>query len=261
MNDIHGNKIKVDGRDINYYKVGQGEPLVVLHGGGGDARTWMKNMKALADDYTVYVPDLPGYGGSQPLDGDYYIPELTGFVDSFSYNLGLESFHLMGHSLGGGVALSYALESPHKIRKLVLVSSLCLGREIALWVRLLSIPALLRSIGSVVLAVLRSIKWLVKALLIPVQFVMPFSSASVNLGGSVTTFKEQTLVLVNRLSEIMMPTLLVWGAKDTIVPVRHAYAAAKLIPDCQLKVFEECGHNVHRDEIDEFSRLLTGFLG
>ena len=90
---------------------------------------------------------------------------------------------------------------------------------------------------------------------------VPISQTSVNLGSSITTFKEQTLVLANRLSELMMPTLVVWGAKDEIVPVRQAYAAAQVIPDCQLKVFEDCGHNVHRDEIHEFSRLLTGFLG
>jgi pimeloyl-ACP methyl ester carboxylesterase len=261
MEDILSNKIKVDGLDVHYYMAGQGDPLVVLHGGGGDARTWLKNISALSDNYTVYAPDLPGYGGSQPLDGTYYIPELTEFVDNFSDNLGLENFHLIGHSLGGGIALNYALEFPRKIRKLVLVSSLCLGREIALWVRLLSIPALLRSAGSIIIAVLRAIKWLVKTLLAPVEFVMPFSPASVSLGGSVTTFKEQTLVLASRLSEIMMPTLLVWGAKDPIVPVRHAYAAAQLIPDCQLKVFVDRGHNVHRDEIKQFSHLLTGFLG
>ncbi len=261
MSNIRSHKIKIDGLDIHYYRAGQGDPLVVLHGGGGDARTWLNNIEVLSNNYAVYAPDLPGYGGSQPLNGDYYIPELAEFVESFSDNLGLESFHLVGHSLGGGVALNYALESPHKIKKLVLVSSLCLGREIALWVRLLSIPALLRSIGTIIMAVLRAIKWLVKKLLAPVEFVMPFSPASVNLGGSVTTFKEQTLVLANRLSEIMVPTLLVWGARDPIVPVRHAYAAAQLIPDCQLKVFEDRGHNVHRDEVNEFSRLLASFLG
>ena len=259
MGNIDSKNIKVNGRDIHYLTAGQGDPLVVIHGGAGGAETWKKNIAALCDNYTVYAPDLPGYGGSQPLAGDYYIPELTEFVDSFSDNLGLESFHLMGHSLGGGVALNYALKSPHKIRKLVLISSLCLGREIALWVRLLSIPA--KSIGEAIVAVLKTVKWLVKTLLIPVEFVMPLSLASVNLGVSVTTIKEQTLVLANRLSEIVAPTLLVWGAKDPIVPVSHAYAAAQLIPDCQLKVFQGRGHNVHRDEIGEFSRLLTGFLG
>lgn len=261
MKDIRSKKTKVGGLDVHYFTAGQGDPLVVIHGGGGDARTWLNNIAALSENYTVYAPDLPGYGGSQPLDGDYFIPELTDFMDGFSDSLGLDKFHLMGHSLGGGIALNYALESPHKIKKLVLVSSLCLGREIALWVRLLSTPAFIRSIGAIVMAVLRAIKWLVKKLLAPVEFVMPFSQASMNLGGSITTFKEQTLVLASRLSEIMMPTLLVWGDRDPIVPVRQAYAAAQVIPNCQLKVFENRGHNVHRDELQQFSRVLAGFLG
>ena len=261
MNNIKNKKLMVDGLDVNYYTAGQGEPLVVLHGGSGDARTWGHNIEVLSEKYTVYAPDLPGYGASQPLDGDYFIPELAGFVNGFSDNLGIDRFHLVGHSLGGGVALNYALEFPHKIKKLVLVSSLCLGREIALWVRLLSVPALLRSLGTLTVAVLRSIKWLIKMFMEQVEFIMPLSPASMIIGGSITTIKEQTLVLANRLSEIVMPTLLVWGAKDPIVPVRHAYAAVQVIPDCQLKVFENRGHNVHRDELQQFSSILSGFLG
>jgi pimeloyl-ACP methyl ester carboxylesterase len=261
MNEIQRQTIKVDGLDVNYYTSGQGEPIVVIHGGGGDARTWWNNIAELAEKYTVYAPDLPGYGGSQPLDGDYFIPELSDFVDRFARSLGLEEFHLVGHSLGGGIALDYALKSPHKIKKLVLVSSLCLGREIAFWVRLLSIPALLRFLGSAVMGVFKGITWVIKTLLIPVEFIIPLSPASMIIGGSITTFKEQTLVLAHRLSEVVMPTLLVWGAKDPIVPVRHAYTSAQVIPDCQVKVFEKRGHNVHRDELKQFSSILTGFLG
>lgn len=259
MHNISSQKIKINGREIHYYTAGEGDPLLVIHGGGGDARTWLDNMAVLSDRYKVYIPDLPGYGQSQPLDGAYYIPELAAFVASFSDNLGLESFHLIGHSLGGGVALNFALKFPNKIKKLVLVSSLCLGREIAFWVRLMSLPA--KAIGSALLMLLRGVKWLVKALLLPVEFVIPLSETSVNLGSSITTFKEQTLVLADRLSELMMPTLVVWGARDPVVPVQQAYAAARLIPDCQLKIFDNRGHSVYRDEVAEFSRLLTGFLG
>jgi len=261
MNNIQSKNISIGGLDVHYYTAGSGEPLVVIHGGGGDARTWLNNIDVLSKNYTVFAPDLPGYGGSQPLDGSYYIPELATFVDNFSDSLGLDNFHLVGHSLGGGISLNYALEFPHKIKKLVLVSSLCLGREIALWVRLLSIPALLRSIGYIVISVLNGIKWIVKTMMAPMEFIIPLSPASVLIGGSVTSLKEQTLVLANRLSEIVMPTLLVWGAKDPIVPVQHAYAAAQVIPDCRLEVFENRGHNVHRDEVQKFSSVLNGFLG
>jgi pimeloyl-ACP methyl ester carboxylesterase len=260
MNEIQGKNIKVDGRDVHYYTAGRGEPLIVIHGGGGDARTWRDNIIELAEKYTVYAPDLPGYGGSQALDGNYYIPELSRFLGSFASNLGLEKFHLVGHSLGGGVALDYALKSPQKIKKLVLVSSLCLGREIAFWVRLFSIPAFLRSVGMLTISILRSIKWLAERLN-PAGFIMPLSPASMTVGGNITTFKQQSLVLENRLSEVAVPTLVVWGSRDPIVPVRHAYQAAKVIPDCRVKVFENRGHNVHRDALEEFSSTLSGFLG
>jgi len=261
LNRIHSKKVKVGELDIHYLTGGQGDPLVVIHGGSDGARAWKKNVEALSENYTVYVPDLPGFGRSQPIDGDYYIPELVEFVDEFSHNLGLESFHLMGHSLGGGVALSYALRFPHKLKKLVLVSSLCLGREIALWVRLLSTPAICRAIGKVALAVLRGVKWVADLLLAPVEFIIPISSTSIHLGSNLTTLKEQATVLLHRLSEIMVPTLVVWGAKDPILPVEQAYAAAELIPDCQVKVFEDCGHSVYRDKVQEFSQTLTKFLG
>lgn len=257
---IESKIIQVNGLDVHYYTAGTGEPLVVIHGGGGDARTWWHNIIELAEKYTVYAPDLPGYGGSQPLVGEYFIPELSEFVERFAASLGLDKFHLVGHSLGGGVALNYALRAPHRIKKLVLISSLCLGREIALWVRLLSVPAMLRIVGSIVMGMFDFITWIIKTLLLPVEFIVPLSRASVAIGGSITTIKEQTLVLAHRLSEIEFPTLLVWGARDPIVPVRHAYAAAQVIPDCQVKVFKNRGHNVHRDELEQFSHIVRGFL-
>jgi pimeloyl-ACP methyl ester carboxylesterase len=257
--EIKRETIKIDGRDINYYRAGCGEPLVVVHGGAGDARSWWKNIVELAEKYTVYAPDLPGYGGSDALEGSYYIPELTDFIGKFTTRLGLEKFYLIGHSMGGGIALNYTLGSPGKVRKLVLVSSLCLGREISFWVRLFSIPAIIKSVGAMVPTILKSVKWMLNYLN-PANFIMPLSPAVVTIGGNMTTFKQQSLVLENRLAEIHIPTLLVWGDRDPIVPVKHAYQAAKAIPDCKVKVFKKRGHNVHREELEQFSNLITGFL-
>ncbi len=258
--NIETKLVKVNNRDVRYYQAGKGAPLVVIHGGGGDARTWYKNIEELARTYTVYAPDLPGYGGSTRLDGDYFIPELTRFLDRFTRKLKLEQFYLVGHSLGGGIALNYALEFPTKIKKLVLVSSLCLGREIAFWVRLLSIPAILKGAGALVLGSLNAIKWMVE-LLNPAGYIMPMSPASVYVGGAISTFKQQSLVLKERLAEVTVPTLLVWGEKDPIVPVKHAFQAAGVIPHCQVKVFSEVGHDVHRDELQGFSHAVRKFLG
>jgi len=258
---IHSRKIKVNGCDIHYVTAGKGDPVIVIHGGAGGARGWMKNLIDLANNYTVYVPDLPGFGRSQPLEGDYYIPELVEFVDEFSQNMGLKEFHLIGHSLGGAVALSYALKFPNKITKLVLISSMSLGKEIALWVRVLSHSSLTSLIGAAVIGILKNVKWLTERLFAGAEFVLPISRTSMLIGCRMTTLKEQAEVMINRLTEIIVPTLVVWGANDPIVPAKQAYAAAKLIPTCQVEVFKDCGHSVYRERIPEFSRLLTGFLG
>jgi len=259
MINIETKTIKIGGLEVLYYTAGQGEPLVVIHGGGGDARTWLTNMEVLAEKYTVFAPDLPGYGGSAPLDGKYYVPELTHFVNRFTEQLGLERFYLMGHSLGGGVALNFAINYPDKIKKLVLVSSLCLGREIALWLRVLSIPGIIKALGSVFSAVMAGIKWVTEQLN-PARYIMALSPSAVTIGSTISTFYQQTLSLEKRLPELKMPTLLVWGSRDPIVPVMQAYRAALAIPNCEVKVFEKRGHNVHRDELKEFSSLLHKFL-
>jgi 4,5:9,10-diseco-3-hydroxy-5,9,17-trioxoandrosta-1(10),2-diene-4-oate hydrolase len=257
---IESKTIKVGGRDVLYYTAGHGEPLVVIHGGGGDARTWIQNIEELAKKYTVYAPDLPGYGGSQPMEGHYYIPELAGFIGKFTESVGLEKFYLGGHSLGGGIALDFALMFPQKIRKLVLISSLCLGREIAFWVRLLSIPAMIQTIGKVFLGIMKSVKWVLNQLN-PAKLIMEMTPAAMMVGCSISTIHQQSLVLESRLGEVTMPTLLVWGGRDPIVPVMQAYRAAKIIPNCAIRVFKKRGHNVHRDELKEFSSIITRFLG
>lgn len=261
VNNLHRKQIKVGDLGINYYTGGHGEPLIVIHGGASSAEAWMENLAELARNHTIYVPDLPGFGRSQPMNGDCYIPELVAFVDEFACALGLEKFHLVGHSLGGGVALSYVLRFPQKIMKLVLVSSMCMGREVALWVRFLSCSPLVRSIGAVATGIMRGVKWVAERLFSGLEFIPPLSRTSIDLGSSMTTLREQTTVLVNQLSEIMVLTLVVWGANDSIVPVKHAYTAGKLIPTCKVKVFEGCGHSVYRQRILEFSILLIAFLG
>ena len=142
----------------------------------------------------------------------------------------------------------------------MLVSSWCLGIEAALWVRLLSHPALCRSIGEAGIAVLKGVKWLARLFYAPFKFANPVTRVKMDIGKTMITLRGQKTVLLNQLSELTMPTLLVWGAEDRIVPAAHAYVAAELIPDCQLHVFEGCGHSVYKQRVEEFSKLLANFL-
>jgi pimeloyl-ACP methyl ester carboxylesterase len=248
--------------DISYLTGGQGAPLLVIHGGGDSGRAWLQNAVELSKYYRVYVPDLPGFGRSRSMDDNFELPEFVAFVEDFANNLHLGRFHLIGHSLGGGIALYYALIFPHKINRLVLVSSICLGREIALWARFMSCLALYRPFMKVAFSVLKAARWLGKLFYNPPHELMdPLFRIRMDIGQNVMTLKGQTTVLLNHLSELLVPTLLVWGARDPIVPVSHAYTAARLIPDCQLHVFKSCGHSVYKQRLHEFSRLMVNFLG
>jgi len=258
-NNLRRESTKLGKLDVSYLTGGQGDPLIVIHGGGDSGRAWLQNAMELSKQYSVYVPDLPGFGLSQSMNDNFDLSEYVTFVEDFSHNLDLKRFHLVGHSLGGGIALHYALKYPYKINRLVLVSSLCLGNEIALWARLLTYLAC--PIWEAALSALKAVGWLSRLFYAPFEFVNPLSPVKMGIGKTIMTLKGQTTVLLSWLSELLVPTLLVWGARDGIVPVGHAYAAAQLIPDCQLHVFKGCGHSVYRQKVQEFSQLLAKFLG
>jgi pimeloyl-ACP methyl ester carboxylesterase len=260
MNNILSKNIKVDGLNVHYYTAGEGEPVLVIHGGAGDARSWWGNIQELSQKYRVYAPDLPGYGSSQPLDGNYYIPELSDFINKFTKFLNLKKFTVIGHSMGGGIALNFALKFPAKIKKLVLVSSLGLGREVALWLRLISLPAVIKILGSLVGFTLKFIGWMLKQAN-PFEIVLPVSPVFVRIGTSIANFHQQNLVLEKYLPKIKIPTMLIWGDRDPIVPVKTAYRAVKEFPNARLLVFKHSGHNVYREQLKNFSRLIYEFIG
>jgi len=181
------------------------------------------------------------------------------FIEDFSASLALECFHLVGHSMGGCIALLYALQIPDKIDRLPLANSIGLGHEIALWVRVLSAPVFCWTFGEVTVAIMEAIEQLLRFLHAPVDFVNPIPRIRAELGASITSLKGQSTVLLDRLSELVVPTMLVWGDKDPIVPASHAVAAARLIPDCRVHILPGTGHSVHREKMEEFCQLLARF--
>jgi len=261
LENLNNEIMRLGGLDIHYMTGGTGEPLVILHGGGDGSNVWLPQARRLSEHYKVYVPDMPGFGRSQSKSDSFNIKEFVKFVEDFTDALGLNRFHLVGHSIGGGIALHYAFQSPHKTTRLVLVSSFCLGKEVALWVRLLSSTVLRKLLWEPFIAVIKAVEWLVSLFWAPFKFAKLISRLKVDLGRSIMSIKGQTVVLQSKLSELEVPTLLVWGARDSIVPVSHAYAAARLIPNSQLQLFEKCGHSVHRQKVEEFSNTLLNFFG
>ena len=253
--------ITVNKRNVRYFYGGEGDSLLVIHGGGGGVNAWINNLELLAEHYTVFAPDLPGFGNSQSIDDRFSIPEYVDFIERFTGELGLEHFYLIGHSVGGGIAIQYALDYPGKIKRLVLISSLFLGKEIAFWARYLSSPSILRYLGVAGLVMFDALAWFFRQFPFTFTLKPPFTRVQIGIGKSIMSLKGQTTVLLDRLTGLMMPTLLVWGAKDGVVPVKHAFAAADVIPDCRVHIFEDSGHHIHNQDIQEFSRLLVSFLG
>jgi len=239
---------------------GQGDPLIVVHGGGSGARDWANNLKALCKNFTVYVPDLPGFGDSQPINDNFHMSQFVNFIGDFARSLELKHFNLAGHSYGGGIALQYALNFPDHIEKLVLIDSLFLDRQIATWIKFFSLPVFCVSLGNIAVAAMKVLGWLIKKFFSPVRFVNPFPRVKLELGKTVSTLKGQSITLLHTLSDLMIPTLVIWGAKDNIVHVKQAYAAAEVIPDCRLYVFDNCGHNPYQQETEKFTHLLNEFL-
>jgi pimeloyl-ACP methyl ester carboxylesterase len=248
---INTRKTRIRNLDISYLSGGRGDPLLVIHGGGEGADAWMNNARELAKYYTVYIPNLPGFGESQAMEGDFDVAHFVSFIDDFADNLGLKRFHLVGHSIGAGIALRYALKSPQNVFRLVLISSVCLGREVAFWINILV---------SAGMAVLKAVSWMARLFFKPLLRQLLGIRLKLNLGLSMSDWRGQTTVLLDRLSGLMVPTLVVWGGKDPVVPARHAFAAAAAIPNCQVHIFKGCGHSVYREKLREFSQLLTDFL-
>jgi pimeloyl-ACP methyl ester carboxylesterase len=267
---------KVDSINTRYWSAGtQGTPVILLHGGGSSIEVWEKNIPALAQDYRVFAFDIVGTGLSDKPVVTYSLDYQLQFLRAFLNTLGIQKASLIGNSMGGSIALKFALESPGRVSKLGLISSFGLGREIALSDRLLAaFPAIAKVIPpsrSGVRMVLNSCVYDAKS--VPEEWI-ELSFKRFNLLGQkealisllVTNLdfwgvrREVFSPIVQQLDRIQAPTLIIWGKQDSITPVAHAYRAAQKIPSSSLHVFERCGHWAQVEYPEKFNRLVSEFL-
>ncbi len=273
--------IPVGGLRIQYYHGGSTGPAVVLlHGGGTDSGllSWKLTAPALMDRYRVYLPNWPGYGESTPLPGEYATADLVQVLGGILDALGLEDAALVGISMGGGVALGYGLDSQDRVRKLVLVDSY--GLQTHAPAHLLSY-ALVRLPFAIPLSwkLVRSSKWITRWALQAIfrdpaavtdELVEEVFEAVRKPGigqafygwqrGELGVMGLRTNYL-DRLGRLAVPTLLIQGREDPLVPWESAQRAAGLINDAQLVLFDGCGHWPQREKPLEFNRVLVDFLG
>jgi pimeloyl-ACP methyl ester carboxylesterase len=272
---LHGHRIVC--------RIGGGEPrgerpvLVLVHGVAGSSATWDVVLPALARHYTVVAPDLLGHGQSDKPRHDYSLGAYANMVRDVMIALGIDRATIVGHSFGGGVAMQFAYQHPSRCERLVLESSGGLGPEISWIFRALSLPGVeflmplifpsfARVAGDVVGSGMHRLgvrapnlaqSWRAYAELTKTDNRPAF----LNTLRSVIDRSGQTVSAHDRLYLAgWVPTLIVWGTSDRIIPVEHAIAAHDAMASSELVIFERVGHFPHAQEPERFVDALIAFI-
>lgn len=256
MVDVKETALSVAGCKVGMMRAGRGAPLLFLHGARGAPR-WMPFMTGLAERFDVIVPEHPGFGRSETPEWLDTIGDLAFFYLDFIKRLELERVHLVGNSLGGWIGAELAVRSTHDLATLTLVSPAGIhvkGQpkgDIFLWSR----EQLTHNL-------------FVDQALAEFALAAPVSEAEQDqaLKNSLMTAKlawQPRLYdphLAKWLHRIDVPTLVLWGDGDKLIPPTYGPAFRDLIPGARLEVFERCGHLPHVEHADKFVRTVAGFI-
>ncbi len=243
----------------------------------GSSQTWREILPPLAKKYRVIAPDLLGHGQSAKPRTDYSLGAFAVGLRDLLDELEVDSATVVGHSLGGGIAMQFLYQHPDYCRRLILISSGGLGQDVGRMLRLLSAPG--AELVMPVIAprfVLRagdSVKsWLTSmGLRSPrgAEIWNAYSSFSdaktresfLRTLRSVVDYRGQSVSALNRLQlKADLPTLAIWGEDDTIIPVDHAYAALEVRPDCRVEVLPGVGHFAHVEAPTQVVDLIDDFI-
>jgi pimeloyl-ACP methyl ester carboxylesterase len=275
--EIRGRTVVVHGRTVNYIEAGSGPVLLLIHGMAGNVENWRGVIEPLARAHTVIAPDLPGHGDSEPGGGDYSLGSMATALRDLLIALGHDRATLVGHSLGGGIAMQFTYQFPELVERLVLVSSGGLGPEVSVVLRAAALPgadlfisatagvgqrvgsALRRGLGAVGLQPSADVAEVARgyaALSDPGRrsaFLATLRSV-VGTGGQRVAAGDR-LYLAESL-----PILIVWGSRDPIIPVSHGEAAHGTLPGSRLEIFDGIGHLPQLEAPGHFVLVLERFL-
>ncbi|MGF2943751.1 alpha/beta fold hydrolase [Mycobacterium sp. Lab-001] len=263
-----------------YRIAGSGPAVLLVHGIGDNSTTWNTVQAKLAQRFTVIAPDLLGHGQSDKPRADYSIAAYANGIRDLLSVLDIERVTIIGHSLGGGVAMQFAYQFPHLVERLILVAAGGVTKDVNLVLRCASLP-----MGSEALALLR-----LPLVLPAVQVVgrvlgaafgntglgrdlpsvlrilddLPEPTASAAFSRTlraVVDWRGQIVTMLDRcyLTEAI-PVQIIWGAKDVVVPVRHARMAHAAMPGSRLEIFEGSGHFTFHDDPARFIDVVQHFI-
>ena len=275
---VEEHRIEVDGLLTRHLRAGEGPPLVLLHALGESALDWRWVLPDLVRAHRVYAPDLPGFGDSAKPAADYSPAFFTRFVAAYLDTLGIERTAVAGNSLGGLVALRLALSEPARVSALSLISSVGLGRAVSYVLRSATLPGY----GELAIAWSRTPfgaaqrAWLRARLLFAHPRLAPtdwmreqrrlaqlpgFLEAELAALRAQTHLGGQREVLLDQLPTLEIPTLVVWGTSDRVLPTSQAREAVARLREGSLELIPNCGHLPHVEQPDRFVVALGRFLG
>jgi pimeloyl-ACP methyl ester carboxylesterase len=278
MTQMTPSSVELHGHRMSYRTAGSGTVVLLLHGITSSATTWDDVLPWLAERHTIVAPDLLGHGESAKPRGDYSLGAQANALRDLMAVVGHERVTVVGHSLGGGIAMQLAYQYPELCERLVLVSSGGLGREVHALLRAAALPGaewvlpLLCRAGlyDAVAGAGRLLGRLgMRAAPDVEEWWRGFTSlvdpacreAFVHTLRAVIEPGGQRVCAADRLYlTAHMPTLIVWGDRDSMIPVEHARAAHTAMPGSRLEVFAGAGHLPHRDQPWRFVRVLLDFL-
>jgi len=271
--------IELHGERVAYLDEGpdDGEVVLLLHGIAGSSRTWRSVIGPLAQRYRVVAPDLLGHGNSTKPRSDYSLGALSVLVRDVLDQLGITRATIVGHSLGGGIAMQFVYQHPDRVARLVLIASGGLGPDVGLLLRAASLPGAelvlpLIAPRRMVPAGDRVWSWLRT---IGVESPRgeelwshysslsdgPTRRAFLRTLRSVVDHRGQSVSAISRLnSRTDFPVMAIWGDRDPIIPVHHAYAAQHARPDVRLEVLTDVGHFPHAERPGQVVALIEGFI-
>ena len=268
----------VCGFKMSYVTGGHGDAIVLLHGLGSDSSTWRKILPTLAQHYTVYALDMFGCGRSDKPAIEYTIEAMAHYVRFFMDAVGIQQAHFIGHSYGGGITMQTLYFSPDRMRRVVLLDSGGLGRDVHWLLRISTLPGAHRVIGmlsdprsGVIPLALRLEQRQRERVDAAYESELPVMLGRLREHDTRRSFLRMVRGIGNVAGQTVSalphlpkraetPLLLIWGAKDAIIPVAHGQATAALLPRAHLEVLPDCYHQPHMDCPQQVLALTLNFL-
>lgn len=278
--------VRIESRVIHGYRrtfriagePGNGPPLLLIHGIGDSSATWRTVIADLARQHLVIAPDLLGHGQSAKPRADYSVAAYANGMRDLLGVLGIDEVTLVGHSLGGGVAMQFAYQYPEKTQRMVLVATGGAGTGVSPLLRGATLPGAQAVLSALRLPGSRMAVNAVVGLLGRVDaglgldavdlrrvlYSLPDAtarSAFIRTLRAVVDWRGQVVTMLDRcyLAKAV-PTLLVWGARDSVVPIGHAHQAHAAMPGSRLEVFDDAGHFPFRTDPRRFVAVVEDFL-